>query len=269
VAIPDTSPDLDPTSERISAPIPAPGALPPPVGLQIWWAQVDVGRLDDQARAVLAADLDPATRTRVGRFVRAQDRDRGLAAHSLLRRLLAAVAGGAPSEIVLRTRCAACGTDAHGKPYLDRPGRSPVEVNLSHSAQAVCVALAPAGIQVGVDVEQRRQVDWSSLRRSVFGDEEWAATQDAPDPERRRLDAWSRKESSVKASGHGLALPLKGVHARDAEWGGWTAVLPQAAGFTAGWDLALHPGLAAAVAVHDLDRPAPPEPPIVRFVTVG
>jgi 4'-phosphopantetheinyl transferase len=261
-------------STQIEA-LPDPGTLPIPSGLQVWWAQVDVGNLDDELRATLAVDLNPATLAKVHRFRRIQDSDRGLAAHALLRRMLAAVVGGRPAELVLSTRCAACGKTEHGKPYLDLGSRSaPVEINLTHSADMVCVALAPAGVQVGVDVEERRAVDWSGLRRSVFADSEWAVTEAAADPDRCRMDAWARKESSVKASGHGLSLSLHGVVIADAAVAdSWTATLPDGAGATAGWDLSLVPHASAAVAVHDpgpeSGRPAVPEPPAVHHVSLG
>jgi 4'-phosphopantetheinyl transferase len=228
-----------------------------------------VGRLDDTLRTALAADLNPVTLAKLDRFHRVQDRDRGLAAHSLLRRLLAAVAGGTPSELVLSTRCAGCGETDHGKPYLDA-GTSlpPVEVNLSHSGELVCVALTAPGVQVGVDVEQRRAVDWATLRRSVFADAEWAVAEQAADPERHRMDAWARKEASVKSSGHGLSLPFRGVLIEDATWGGWTASLPSAAGSAAGWNLDLDPDMAAAVAVHYPGQPEPPDRPVVHQVTL-
>jgi 4'-phosphopantetheinyl transferase len=249
--------------------IPAPGTLPAPIGLQvqIWWARVEVGELDEDLRACLAADLNPETIARLDRFHRAHDRDRGLAAHALLRRVLAGVAGGRPSELSLRTRCAACGETDHGKPYLDvGAATAPVEVNLSHSGQVVCLALTAPGVPVGVDVEQRREVDWPALRRSVFADAEWTATAGAADPDRHRMDAWARKESSVKASGHGLSLPLRRVLVTDAVWGGWTASLPAETGSTAGWDLPIDFEVAAAVAIHDPDLLGMPEAPVVHQV---
>jgi 4'-phosphopantetheinyl transferase len=250
--------------------IPRPGTLAVPSGPEVWWAQVDAGELDDELRAALAADLSPAALTKVNRFVRVQDRDRGLAAHALLRRLLAAVIGGRPADVVLRTRCIACGETAHGKPYLDVGGStSPVELNLSHSGPVVALALAPPGVPVGMDVEQRRTIDWPTLRRSVFADQEWADTEATPEPDRRRTDLWARKEAAVKASGHGITLPFAQVVVADAVWGGWTAALPSGAGGAAGWDVALNAEVAAALAVHDPDRHGRPPAPVVHRVTIG
>lgn len=247
--------------------VPAPGTWAAPVGdeVQVWWAQVPVGTLGDPERAALAGDLDAATVARLDRFHRVEDRDRGLAAHALLRRLLAAVAGGSPSELALRKRCGGCGAVDHGKPYLDTGSMPPVvELNLSHSGEVVCVALAAPGVAVGVDVEQRRRVDWPALRRSVFNDPEWARTQASDDPDRVRTDYWARKESAVKSSGHGLSLPLPGVALHDLAGGGWTAALPSGAGWAAGRDLDLHPGVAAAVARHAHTPPQGPPPVAVR-----
>ena len=255
-------------SERL----PGPGELSAPTGkqVQVWWARVPVGQLDDALREALAADLNSATVARLDRFHRVADRDRGLAAHSLLRRLLAAVAGGTPSELVLNTRCAGCGETDHGKPYLDvGTPLPPVEVNLSHSWEVVCVALAAPGIQVGVDVEHRRSVDWGTLRRSVFDDLEWAVTEQTDDPARRRMDAWARKEASVKSSGHGLSLPFRDVPIEDAAWGGWVTKLPAEAGSAAGWDLDLDPDVAAAVAIHHPEQPDPPDLPTIHHVDLA
>jgi 4'-phosphopantetheinyl transferase len=247
--------------------VPAPGTLAVPTGLEVWWSQVDVGELDDDVRAALAADLSPAAQAKVNRFVRIQDRDRGLAAHALLRRVLAAVVGGRPADVVLRTRCVSCGETAHGKPYLDVGGStSPIELNLSHSGPVVAVALAPPGAGVGMDVEHRRAVDWPTLRRSVFADQEWAGTEAAAEPDRRRTDLWARKEAAVKSSGHGVSLPFSQVVVADTDWGGWTAQLPEQAGAASGWDLALTPEVAGAVAVHQFDRPAVP---VVHQVMIG
>ncbi|HST82533.1 MAG TPA: 4'-phosphopantetheinyl transferase superfamily protein [Kineosporiaceae bacterium] len=252
--------------------LPDPGGLPAPTGkqVQVWWARVPVGRMDDALREALATDLDSATLARLDRFHQVKDRDRGLAAHSLLRRLLAAVAGATPSELVLNTRCAGCGETDHGKPYLDvGTPVPPVEVNLSHSWEVVCVALTAPGIQVGVDVEYRRSVDWGALRRSVFADLEWAVTEETDDPARHRMDAWARKEASVKASGHGMTLPFRDVPIENAGWGGWTTKLPAGAGSAAGWDLDLDPEVAAAVAIQHPEQPDPPDLPAIRQVDLA
>ncbi|GAB6900282.1 4'-phosphopantetheinyl transferase family protein [Kineosporia succinea] len=250
--------------------VPAPGAHAAPQGdaLEIWWSRVDVGNLADEVRVKLAADLDETRTAKIERYRRAQDRDRGLAAHSLLRRLLSAVTGTPPARLELGAFCISCGETGHGKPYLETAdGVRPVEVNLSHSGEVVIVALAAPGTQLGVDVEQGRTVDWNALRSSIFADQEWAATQGHADREHRRLLTWARKESSVKASGHGLSLPLRHVVTADAEGVNWSASMPSGVGRAAGADLDLAPDVAAAVAV--LRPDGWPDVPVVRQVPIG
>ena len=228
--------------------------------LHVWWSEVPrgglgpAGELGDpgagEPPGVLAGHLDEATRARLRRMLRREDRDRGVLAHSLARRLLADAVGGAPRDVALDVRCAGCGSREHGKPHV-RTGagagtaRAP-QFNLTHSGRVVAVALAPPDLPVGVDVEARRPMDWAPLRRNVFGDDEWAVADAAADPERERFAIWARKEAAVKASGHGLALGLSKVRTRRGP-AGWSAALPDGVGNVMGWDLDTADGHAGAV----------------------
>ncbi len=241
-----------------------------PGQVQVWLVQLDAGRLDESVRSGLAADLDDATLIRLDRFRRAEDRDRGLAAHAVLRRLLASALDVRPRDLVLGTHCRTCGSHEHGKPYLTGFGEiPPAQFNLSHSGQLIAVAIGGPELIVGVDVETReRRVDWTAIRRSIFSDAEWDATAQSADPSQARMDAWSRKEAAVKATGHGLATPLRSVLISGLRPGGsdrmpnWEAA-PEG---LKGWDVAdagqVSAGYAAAVAVRDEAEPdaRPPEP---------
>ncbi|MCD5350699.1 4'-phosphopantetheinyl transferase family protein [Kineosporia mesophila] len=264
------TPPTTTSREHVLNAIPSPGSHPAPRGteIEIWWSRVDVGNLADDVRTELAADLSETRLAKIERYRRAQDRDRGLAAHSMLRRLLSAVTGTPPAQLQLGSFCISCGETGHGKPFLDAPdGNRDVEINLSHSGEVVIVALAAPGVQVGVDAEQGRTVDWNALRNSIFADQEWAATERRTDREYRRLLTWARKESSVKASGHGLSLPLRHVVTSDAEGATWSASMPSGVGRVAGADLDLAPDVAAAVAV--LRPEGWPDPPVVRRISIG
>lgn len=264
-------PDTQTTPEPDLTEIPSPGThqAPQAAALEIWWSRVDVGHLPETTRARLAATLDPERLARARRYRRAEDQDRALAAHSLLRRLLSAVTGTPPDRVELGSFCIACGEYGHGKPFLDTGERDrPVEINLSHAGEIVIVALASPGTQVGVDVEQQgRSVDWNALRGSIFADQEWAATEHRADREYRRLLTWSRKEAAVKASGHGLSMPLREVVTTDGPAGTWSATMPAPVGRAAGADLDLAPDVAAAVAV--LRDQGHCDPPTVHRVEIG
>jgi 4'-phosphopantetheinyl transferase len=272
--------------------------LPTTIGdsdVQVWIARFSAGRLDLALRGALAAELDDVTLTRVDRYRTAEDRDRGLAAHALLRRLLGSVVGERPSRLRIATWCAEHRTAEHGKPYLSGWGdQPPVQFNLSHSGDLVAVALAGPGQQIGVDVESlSRPVNWQTLRRSVFSDHEWHQTGASAAPAHARAQAWSRKEACVKATGRGLATPLRSVllssgpGAATDQPGSWRARIEANTGGSstedgsgteagtatelAGWDIAaaagVDDGYAAAVAIRAaLD--VVPEAPLVRIATL-
>lgn len=222
---------------------PWPGGAAPAAGeVHVHWTAV----APESALDRLAADLDGPTRARIARMRRPEDRARGVTAHALLRRLLAAAVGAPdPAGVPLAARCTTCGSTAHGKPHL--AGGGP-EFNLSHSGAVVAVALA-TGLPVGVDVEECRPLDWTPLRRNVFGDAEWHRTGTVADPAGARFAGWARKEAAVKVTGHGLALPLSRVPVEPGTApDDWTVELPEGAGRVRGRDVVTAPGHAAAVA---------------------
>jgi 4'-phosphopantetheinyl transferase len=95
---------------------------------------------------------------------------------------------------------------AYGKPFLpdDR-----VSFNISHSGGLV-VGVATRNGNVGVDVEHIRPVDWKEYQ-DCFSIQEWRAISFTDDPNRRLLEAWTKKESLVKADGRGLQITLTDV----------------------------------------------------------
>lgn len=91
---------------------------------------------------------------------------------------LAATFAGVDDVRVVRA-CRSCGSDRHGKPQVVG---APVHVSLSRAAGLAVVAVTDAG-PVGVDVEPT-----ASTTREVD------------------VATWVRKESIVKATGHGLMV---------------------------------------------------------------
>src|SRR5690606_16858685 len=107
-------------------------------GVHLWYAPLE------QLRELLAehhALLDADEQRRAGRFRHAQDRERFIAGHGLLRVLLGRYLGKAPESI-------AFGRGEFGKPFL--PGY-PLHFNVSDTKDAVLAAFADEAI--GADVE--------------------------------------------------------------------------------------------------------------------
>ncbi|MBJ7470997.1 MAG: 4'-phosphopantetheinyl transferase superfamily protein [Solirubrobacteraceae bacterium] len=205
-----TAPGLDTRAQRV----PPPGGMPPPPDglISVWWATTDVAPSVVES---LRADLDRDTLGRVNALVREEDRHRAILAHGLLRRLVAACLGLAPSAISIDRTCANCGAADHGKPTLAgfaSAARPPLQFNLAHSGNVVAVALAGPGTEVGIDVEAiQPQMRWSTIRRHVFSDAEWNDTGEAENPTTERFALWARKEAAAKTTGHGLAIDLRHV----------------------------------------------------------
>ena len=167
-----------------------------PGEVHVWAANL---ALPSQQLAEMEAVLDDAERGRASRFVQPLHRDRFIAAHGFLRRLLGRSLQLEPGVIQFVA-------GAQGKPAID----GGLEFNLAHSGDVALIALA-RGRAVGVDVEQVRAMpDAEGIAARFFSADEQAAL--AATPAGGRQDAffniWTRKEAWIKAIGAGLSFPL-------------------------------------------------------------
>jgi 4'-phosphopantetheinyl transferase len=158
-------------------------------------------------------------------------------AQAALGRILAAALGEAePPELE---------ADENGKPRLAvDPGR--LSFNLSHSGGLALVALAPGGIDVGIDIEWvKERRDLARLAARWLPESDALAVAAVPSAQQAAVfyPAWTRHEARVKCTGVGLAGTQPG--------GEVTAV-----------QLEIDDGYAAAVAVRG-GSAAPPAPRIV------
>lgn len=104
-----------------------------------------------------------------------------------------------------------------GKPYLCRAQRQQTSLafNLSHSGDQVLLAVtqtADQKIELGVDIEcEREDLSFSTIMDNYFQPQEIESLMrlDLADQRRRFFDLWVLKESYIKATGLGLAQPLK------------------------------------------------------------
>ena len=192
--------------------------------------------------------LDRKERRRAAQLARPDDRLSYLAAHTLLRQLLAARLGLAPQDVAyLREPCPRCG-GPHGRPALDGPSR-PLHFSLSRSAGVVLIGIAPTPI--GVDVEILPPPETVAEVSALLHAAERAEILSAAPTRRAHVFAsiWTRKEAYLKAIGIGIATDLDahyvGTDERATTPAGWTVVnLPVAAGYAAAAAVA-QPSMAA------------------------
>lgn len=100
-----------------------------------------------------------------------------------------------------------------GAPFM--PSHPELSLSISHCRQAVAVAVSDRE-RVGIDVESRRRVDGSLMRR-VCTPAELAAVQASPDAVMAFLQLWTRKEAVLKMRRTGIQGFGSMVHALEGE----------------------------------------------------
>ena len=172
---------------------------------QVWWARPAV-----QTPRLIAL-LDDIERERHDAYRQAVDRARFLTGRVVAKYALGSLLGADPGSVVLDSTCPDCGR-THGKPRIVAPAGAHLEMSISHSGDLVGVAVT-AGLPVGIDVEQERDVEVDGLVRMTLSPAEqsvWAAVPPA-DRDAAFFTYWSRKEAILKATGRGLAVAMTKV----------------------------------------------------------
>jgi 4'-phosphopantetheinyl transferase len=202
----------------------------------------------------LEKNLSADERERASRFRFARDRDRFIGARGLLREILALYLNASPARLSF-------GYSAHGKPFLAGEEYSTLRFNVSHSFDAMLLAIAHMR-EVGVDVEGVRNngvATMEEIAETVLSEPEKQALARLGGEERRMtfLRFWTRKEAYIKADGRGVSLPLERIDVFAPE--GRVAVLDEATGewrTCPRWELrtlAPVPGYVAALAAEGQD----------------
>lgn len=134
----------------------------------------------------------------IGRIRHEKDRYRCLGAGLL-------IAYGLCQKGVERSRQIFCRGE-NGKPALAE--MQGVYFNASHAGDYVVAAVADC--EIGIDVECRRKVHGSSVRKCCTGmEQEWLKAQ--ADRDMAFLRLWTMKESYLKWTGEGLRVPLADI----------------------------------------------------------
>jgi 4'-phosphopantetheinyl transferase len=213
-------------------------------------AAVDVWLIDLAGRDVLPLLplLDPAERVRADRYRAEPARRLFIASRAAQRTLAARYLGTHPAGVRLARHCPQCGSTEHGRPHL--PDDPDLDFSVTHTGELVALAYRRGG-RVGIDVEAvDRAVDVPGMARTVLSEPEAAQLRGTAEP--GRLAAfyrlWTRKEATVKLTGHGLTVPLASLDVT----GERADVVPVPDGWPAGpirlTDLPLDAGHVAALA---------------------
>ncbi|MCK4869626.1 MAG: 4'-phosphopantetheinyl transferase superfamily protein [Gammaproteobacteria bacterium] len=152
----------------------------------------------------LYAILSLSEREQAGRFVFAQDRERFVLSHGLLRVLLGKYLSIAEHDLEFDV-------GAYGKPSLGANKFSiNLQFNLSHSHDVACFAFT-LDHAVGVDVEYMREdFAGSDIAKRYFSAQEYKQLVSLPQGAQKEsfFKCWTRKEAFIKAIGKGLSFGL-------------------------------------------------------------
>jgi 4'-phosphopantetheinyl transferase len=168
----------------------------------LWWMETDQIALE--VLPLWLETLDEAERQRSAKFFFDEARREFIAAHTLLRSMLATYLDPPPQPWrFLR--------DLNGKPRIDSAiGSCEVAFSLSHARGLVAVAMASQG-QVGVDVEkiEPAKADFT-VAETYFAPAEVQMLRQAAPCDRTMcfFCLWTLKEAYTKALGAGLEMPL-------------------------------------------------------------
>jgi 4'-phosphopantetheinyl transferase len=169
--------------------------------VQLWRVDLEAIRsAESRWREVLSSD----ELQRASRFHFEGDRQRYVAARSLLRRILAAYLSLTPQELRFVY------SDKEKPSLALAHAGSGIKFNLSHSGGVALYAFA-RDHDLGVDVERiRHDFEVEPLARRFFSPHEQnqLAGPSAAEKVEAFFRCWTRKEAYIKATGDGLSLPL-------------------------------------------------------------
>jgi 4'-phosphopantetheinyl transferase len=173
-----------------------------PGSVHLWLASLDLPEFSLPPLAVL---LNSEESARAARYVQLSDQHRFTVARAVLRLLLGRYLSCSPSAVLLQT-------GEFGKPALSAEGRElPLQFNLSHSHGRALYAFALSH-ELGVDIEWLRpEIASEEIATRYFSIRERQELHSLPPALRVQgfFNAWTRKESYVKAHGKGLQIPLE------------------------------------------------------------
>ena len=163
------------------------------------------------SETTLLALLSVEERNRAERFHAALHRQRFIAAHGYLRKILSLY-------VAIPAEALSFAYTEHHKPYLNIPDQPLIQFNLAHSADIALIAITKQHA-IGVDIEKIKDKDIMAIAKRFFSPPEITALQQLPVLE--QLPAffrlWTRKEALVKAIGKGLSISLSSFSVSIAE----------------------------------------------------
>jgi 4'-phosphopantetheinyl transferase len=100
--------------------------------------------------------------------------------------------------------------NCYGRPYIPCLN---IDFSISHSGEYTTVAMSN-GFQIGIDIEKVKEISINDFK-PVFTESEWKTIVTSANPLKTFYDYWTKKESTAKADGRGLNIPLSKIIIKD------------------------------------------------------
>ncbi len=176
---------------------PAPAGLPAPGDLHVWLLPI----YNHGFESTDFKYLSPGEQAAASRFSRPDDRQRYLAAHAALRRILS-------SYLACPARDLAFSSNEYGKPFLSYPHdhRRPLHFSLSHSGEYTALAFSLSS-PVGIDIERSRSsVKPLEISKRFYHPKEAGQIACLPPSEQKTafFRLWTLREAFLKGLGTGF-----------------------------------------------------------------
>jgi 4'-phosphopantetheinyl transferase len=168
--------------------------------VHVWYA--DLGKAKEYQESFKQI-LSVEEVQRAERFLKIEHRERYIAAHGILRLILAKYLTADPADLIFIK-------GNRGKPYLGGLHTGKLQFNLSDSQQMALYAFTK-NKEVGIDIEyMSEKIEALELAERFFSANEYKALLQC-DPAQRKekfYQCWVRKEAYLKLIGQGLHFPL-------------------------------------------------------------
>lgn len=171
-----------------------------PNEIHVWSTSLSITAEEEQYQfAVLSAD----EQIRAERFYRPLHKKRFIAARFMLRKILSLYLQAQPTEIQFKY-------GEQKKPALLFPAHTEIEFNVAHSDNLAVYAIN-RNYSIGIDIEKINDEYDTNIPQRFFSEQENKELELLSELEHKHAfyRIWARKEALLKATGHGLAIPLK------------------------------------------------------------
>ncbi|SHI99269.1 4'-phosphopantetheinyl transferase [Clostridium cavendishii DSM 21758] len=155
--------------------------------------------IQDENLQKLCTYISCERRTKINKFINKNDKIQTLIAEILIRTKVI-------KDFNVKNESISFNKNIYGKPYLEKFKN--FYFNISHSGNYVAIAINNQ--EVGIDIEEIKDIEYFDIAKNFFTNEEfnYISIPNKKKSLERFYEIWTLKESYIKFKGQGLSIPL-------------------------------------------------------------